>query len=262
MTLAPLRLDDLTWEEMVEAIRRRIPAESAEPGRCTPRSTRASRCWSCSPTCSSSGCTGWTRCRTRSCSPCSGCSAWTIRGPPAPPPPCCGSPRLPGEPGRADGAGGHRVRPGPAQQVVFTLDGPMTVLPVTTPPAVGGRPGTHRGPAAGRGVALLPADGGPGEARISLALTAPVPGGQLSLLIDLASPESRHPTTPRRPGCRPPTACRRQPTSPGPYADADPGTDRCGPGRRRHRGAAPLRGSPAAGPGVLERRAPGCDHCG
>src|SRR5262249_21149811 len=28
MTLAPLQLDDLTWDDMVEAIRRRIPAES------------------------------------------------------------------------------------------------------------------------------------------------------------------------------------------------------------------------------------------
>src|SRR6266852_721834 len=29
MTLAPVRLDDLTWDQMVEAIRRRIPAESS-----------------------------------------------------------------------------------------------------------------------------------------------------------------------------------------------------------------------------------------
>ena len=29
MTLAPLQLDDLTWDDMVAAIRRRIPAESA-----------------------------------------------------------------------------------------------------------------------------------------------------------------------------------------------------------------------------------------
>ena len=28
MTLAPLQLDDLTWDDMVAAIRRRIPAES------------------------------------------------------------------------------------------------------------------------------------------------------------------------------------------------------------------------------------------
>ena len=29
MTLAPVLLDDLTWDQMVEAIRRRIPAESS-----------------------------------------------------------------------------------------------------------------------------------------------------------------------------------------------------------------------------------------
>ena len=47
---------------------------------------------------------------------------------------------------------------------------------------------------AGRGVDLLPADGGFGAATISLDLTAPVPAGQLSLLFDLASGS---PTAPR-----------------------------------------------------------------
>ena len=86
-------------------------------------------------------------------------------------------------PAALHGARGYRVHPGPPREVVFTLDDPVTVLPIRNLTLEAGGQDRTADLLAGRGVALLPADGGPGEARISLDLAAPVPGGQLSLLL-------------------------------------------------------------------------------
>ncbi|MET0418453.1 MAG: hypothetical protein ABW022_20770 [Actinoplanes sp.] len=77
-----------------------------------------------------------------------------------------------------------------AQQVLFTLDDDVAVLPLTADPVrvvAGGRDRTAD-LLAGRGVPLLPADGSAGEFRLILPLaTRPAEAG-LTLLIELDSP--------------------------------------------------------------------------
>src|SRR5262249_50864725 len=70
----------------------------------------------------------------------------------------------------------------------FTIDDPVTVIPVRNLTLTAGGHDRTADLRAGRGVALLPADSSPGEALISLDLAAPVPDGWLSLLMDLDTP--------------------------------------------------------------------------
>jgi predicted phage baseplate assembly protein len=78
----------------------------------------------------------------------------------------------------------------PSGEVVFTLDDLVTVLPVRSVTLQAGGRDRTTDLLAGREIDLLPARGVRGEARISLDLSAPVPGGLLSLLIDLADPDT------------------------------------------------------------------------
>jgi hypothetical protein len=189
MTLAPLQLDDLTWDQMVAAIRRRIPAESAgnwtlhapvDPG-ITLLELFAflaeQRLY------------------------------WLDQVPdafvvavlrllgldgPAPAVPAATVLQItqpdPQHPVPFTVPAGTRFSRDPRGEIVFTLDDPVTVLPVRSLTLETGGQNRTADLSAGREVDLLPADGGPGEARISLDLTAAVPGGQLCLLIELADP--------------------------------------------------------------------------
>jgi hypothetical protein len=188
MTLAPLQLDDLTWDDMVTAIRRRIPAESAgnwtlhapvDPGitllELFAYLVEQRLYWLDQvpdafvvAVLRLLGLDG----------PLAATPAATVlqiaadlQTPAAFPVPA--------------GTGFTRD---PRGEVVFTLDDPVTVLPVRSLALRAGGQDRTADLLAGRGVDLLPAGGGAGEARISLDLAAPVPGGQLSLLFDLAAP--------------------------------------------------------------------------
>ena len=254
MTLAPLRLDDLTWDDMVAAIRRRIPAESA--GNWTLHAP-------VDPGITLLELFAWLAEQRL---------YWLDQVPdafvvavlkllgldgPRPAVPAATVLRIAAADSEKPaaftvpaGTGFTRDLRG---EVVFTLDVPVTVLPIRNLTLVADGQDRTADLLVGREVALLPAGGGPGEARISLDLTAPVPGGQLSLLIDLATPAPPRPARLRPPGPRmPPTTCRRPPSSPGPTTTATRGTDRYGPGRGRHPGTATLRHRPAPRPGVLE----------
>jgi predicted phage baseplate assembly protein len=188
MTLAPLQLDDLTWDDMVAAIRRRIPAESAgnwtlhapvDPG-ITLLELFAflveQRVY------------------------------WLDQIPDAFVVAVLRLLGLDGPLAAVPAATVLKITAGPEDQaaftvpagtgftrdpsgaVVFTLDDPVTVLPVTSLALQAGGQDRTADLLAGRGVDLLPADGGPGQARISLDLAREVAGGQLSLLVDLATP--------------------------------------------------------------------------
>ena len=166
MTLAPVVLDDLTWDQMVEAIRRRIPAESSgnwtlhapvDPG-ITFLDLFAflaeQRLY------------------------------WLDQVPDAFVVAVLRTAR-PGRPAargaRRHGAPDHSVRPGrtrrssrsrpatgftrdPRGEVVFTLDDPVTVLPVRSLTLEAGGQDRTADLLAGPGVDLLPAGGGAGEA--------------------------------------------------------------------------------------------------
>jgi predicted phage baseplate assembly protein len=211
MTLAPVLLDDLTWDQMVQAIRRRIPAESSgnwtlhapvDPG-ITFLDLFAflaeQRLY-------------WLD-QVPDAFVVAVLKLLGLDGPqPAVPAATVlqitsadqGKQAMPTVPA------GTAFTRDPRGEVVFTLDDPVTVLPVAIPavgiPAVGipaigipaiGIPALETGGQdqtadllAGREVDLLPAGGGPGEARITLDLTAPVLGGQVCLLIELADPQT------------------------------------------------------------------------
>lgn len=199
MTLAPLQLDDLTWDDMVAAIRRRIPAESqgnwtlhapADPG-ITLLELFAflaeQRIY-------------WLDQvpdafvvavlhllgldQLRAAVP----AATVLQiSPPQPDPP--GAFTVP------VGTGFTRD---PRGEIVFTLEcdrghddltgQDVTVLPVRSLAVFAGDANVTADLAAGRTIALLPTNGGSGEARIILDLAAGVAGGTLSLLVDLAAP--------------------------------------------------------------------------
>src|SRR5260370_23806610 len=173
MTLAPLQLDDLTWDDMVAAIRRRIPAESqgnwtlhapADPG-ITLLELFAylleQRLY------------------------------WLNQVPdafvvavlrllgldgPLPAVPAATVLQITadlGNPAVFTVPAGTGFTRDPRGEVVFTVDDPVTVLPVRSLALRAGEQDRTADLLAGRGVDLLPADGGPGEARISLDLAAP-----------------------------------------------------------------------------------------
>jgi predicted phage baseplate assembly protein len=194
MTLAPVRLDDLTWDQMVEAIRRRIPAESsgnwtlhapADPG-ITFLDVFAflaeQRLY------------------------------WLDQVPDAfvvavlrllgqddlrPPVPTATVLQIaqpdPQNPVWFTVSAGTAFTRDPTGEVVFTFDDPdpVTVLPVGIPSLFLETDEDRTADLlAGRGVDLLPADGESGEARITLNLKAPADGGQICLLFELADPQT------------------------------------------------------------------------
>lgn len=195
MTLAPVQLDNLTWDQMVQAIRRRIPAESSgnwtlhapvDPG-ITFLDLFAflaeQRLY------------------------------WLDQVPddfvvavlrllgqddPLPAVPAATVLQItqpdPQNPGLFTVLTGATFTRDPAGEVVFTLDDPdpVTVLPVGIPSLFLETDGQDQTAnlLAGREVDLLPACGGPGKARITLNLSTPVAGGQISLLIELADPQT------------------------------------------------------------------------
>ena len=196
MTLAPVVLDDLTWDQMVAAIRRRIPAESAgnwtlhapvDPG-ITFLDLFAflaeQRLYWLDQVPDAFvvavlellGLDG----------PLPAVPAATVLQITAP------DPQNPAVFTVPAGTGFTRD---PRSEVVFTLDDPVTVLPVRGLTLVTGGQDRTADLLAGRVVDLLSADGGAGEASIVLDLGGPVPGGELSLLVGLADPE-----TPAGPG--------------------------------------------------------------
>ena len=190
MTLAPLRLDDLTWDDMVAAIRRRIPAESA--GNWTLHAPA-------DPGITLLELFAWLAEQRL---------YWLDQVPdgfvvavlkllgldgPRPAGPAATVLRIAAADSATPAAltvpAGTGFTRDPRGETVFTLDDPVTVLPIRNLTLVAEGQDRTADLLAGREVALLPAGGGPGEARISLDLTAPVPDGQLSLLIDLVTPD-------------------------------------------------------------------------
>jgi predicted phage baseplate assembly protein len=117
----------------------------------------------------------------------------------------------------------------PTGEVVFTLEQDVTVLPVLSLTLQAGGQDCTADLLAGRVVDLLPAGGVQGEARISLNLATPVSDGCVSLLFDLADPQTPTGTAmdPVPPawspdavaGVPPPAALTWS------YADDDAGTD-------------------------------------
>jgi len=193
MTLAPVLLDDLTWDQMVAAIRRRIPAESA--GNWTLHAP------------ADPGMTfldlfaylAEQRLYWLDQVP----DAFVVAvlelldaGHPQPAVPAATvlqiAQRDPQNPVFFTVPAGTGFTRDPRGDVVFTLDDRMDVLPVRSRSLTLEVAGQDRTAdlMAGRGVDLLLADGGFGGAAISLDLTAPVSGGQLSLLFDLVPPEN------------------------------------------------------------------------
>ena len=220
MTLAPVALDDLTWDQMIAAIRRRIPAESAgnwtlhapvDPGitflDLFAFLAEQRMYWLDQvpdafvvAVLELLGLSG----------PLPAVPAATVLQITAP------DPQNPAVFTVPAGTGFTRD---PSGEVVFTLDDPVTVLPVRGITLATGGQDRTADLLAGRVVDLLSADRGAGEASIVLDLGGPVPGGELSLLVDLADPET--PAGPdrasRRPGPRiASTGCRRSPSSAGP----------------------------------------------
>jgi hypothetical protein len=190
MTLAPLQLDDLTWDDMVAAIRRRIPAESAgnwtlhapvDPG----ITLLELFAWLAEQR------LYWLD-QIPDAFVVAVLKLLGLDGPQSAVPAATVLRFTPAD--KADSAFLVPADAGftrdPRELVVFTLDGAVSVLPVRNLTLEAGGQDRTADLVAGRGVALLPADGGPGEARISLELTGPVEAGhQLSLLFDLLSPE-------------------------------------------------------------------------
>jgi len=188
MTLAPLQLDDLTWDDMVAAIRRRIPAESqgnwtlhapADPG-ITLLELFAflteQRLY------------------------------WLNQVPDAfvvavlrllaldGPKPAAPAATVLQVTAKLDPPAVFAVPVGtgftrdPRGEVVYTLDDAVTVLPVRSLTLQACEENRTADLAIGRDVDLLPASGGSGQALITLDLATGVSGGYLSLLVDLATP--------------------------------------------------------------------------
>jgi hypothetical protein len=188
MTLAPLQLDDLTWDEMVAAIRRRIPAESgghwtlhasADPG-ITLLDLFAflaeQRMY-------------WLD-QVPDAFVVAVLRLLGLDGPRPAVPAATVLQITSADPGNPELPAGTGFTRDPRGEIVFTLDDPVTVLPVQSLTLEAGGQDRTADLLAGRDVDLLPADGGPGEARISLDLTEAAPDGQLSLLIELVTPET------------------------------------------------------------------------
>jgi predicted phage baseplate assembly protein len=207
MPLAPLQLDNLTWEEMVAAIRRRIPAESAgnwtlhapvDPG-ITLLELFAflaeQRLY------------------------------WLDQVPdsfviavlhllglegPLPPVPAATVLQIATDsspnPDVITVTAGTGFTRDPRREIVFTLDDTVTVIPIRGITLTATGQDRTADLLAGRGVTLLPANGGPGEARISLDLAAPVKDGYLSLFIDLDATGVPPAWAPGAPGGVPPPA--------------------------------------------------------
>jgi hypothetical protein len=189
MTLAPLQLDDLTWDQMVAAIRRRIPAESGgnwtlhapvDPG-ITFLDLFAflaeQRLY-------------WLN----QVPDAFVVAVLGLLGRPGPKPAVSAATVLqiaqpdPQHPVSFMVPAGTWFTRDPRGEVVFTLEDSVTVLPVLKLTLTAGGQDRTADLLAGRGVDLLPADGGSGEALISLDLATSVTGGEFSLLFDLASP--------------------------------------------------------------------------
>ncbi|HEX5143950.1 MAG TPA: baseplate J/gp47 family protein [Mycobacterium sp.] len=189
MALARIQLDDLTWDDMVAAIRRRIPAESAgnwtlhapvDPG----VTLLELFAWLAEQR------LYWLD-QVPDAFVVAVLKLLGLDGP---------LPAIPAAtvlqftvPDKVDSAvvvpAGAGFTRDPRQQVVFTLDDAVTVLPVRSLTLETGGQDRTGDLMAGRGVALLPADRKPGQARISLVLAGGVaPGHKLSLLFDLLSP--------------------------------------------------------------------------
>ncbi len=186
MTLAPVLLDDLTWDQMVAAIRRRIPAESAgnwtlhapvDPG-ITLLDLFAflaeQRLY-------------WLD-QVPDAFVVAVLKLLGLEGPQRAVPAATVLQFTSADPAVATVPAGTAFTRDPRGEVVFTLDDRVTVLPVQSLTLEAAGQDRTADLLAGRGVDLLPAGGGPGEARISLDLTAAVPGGQVSLLVDLDTP--------------------------------------------------------------------------
>ena len=206
MTLAPVLLDDLTWDQMVEAIRRRIPAESAgnwtlhapvDPGitflDLFAFLAEQRMYW------------------LNQVPDAFVVAVLKLLGHDGPQPAAPAATVLQitsadqGKKAMATVPAGTALTRDPRGEVVFTLDEPVTVLPIPIPaagiptagiPAIGiptletGGQDLTADLLAGREVDLLPAGGGSGQARITLDLTAPAPDGQVCLLIELADPQT------------------------------------------------------------------------
>jgi predicted phage baseplate assembly protein len=187
VTLQPVQLDDLTWTEMMAAIRRRIPAES--DGNWTVHAP-------VDP--------GITLLELY---------AWLFEqrlywldqipdavvvgvldllglGGPQPAQPAGTVLRVMDASVRVVRAGTPFARD-EREEVVFTTDTTITVLPVTGITLWAGGRDRTADLGAGSSVPLLPADGGPGEARIALTMPPPLhvsPAERLSLLFQLETP--------------------------------------------------------------------------
>ena len=189
MTLAPVLLDDLTWDQMVAAIRRRIPAESAgnwtlyapvDPGITLldlfAYLAEQRLYWLDQVP-----------------------DAFVVAvlellgaGGPQPAVPAATVLQIaqpdPQNPVFFTVPAGTGFTRDPSGEVVFTLDDRVDVVPIGSfTLEVAGQDRTAD-LLVGRGVDLLPTGGGFGAATISLTLTAPVRAGQLSLLFDLIPP--------------------------------------------------------------------------
>lgn len=192
MTLQPLRLDDLTWAEMTAAIRRRIPAES--DGNWTLHAP-------VDPGITLLELFAWLLEQRL---------YWLDQIPdavvigvlellgvgalrPALP---AGTVLKVADPSvRAVRAGTPFARD-EREAVVFTTETSITVLEVTALRLLAGGQDRTADLVAGNGVPLLPADGGPGEARIELTMPPPRqarPGERLSLLFQLDTSGSVRP---------------------------------------------------------------------
>jgi hypothetical protein len=189
MALAPIQLDDLTWDDMVAAIRRRIPAESA--GNWTLHAP-------VDPGVTLLELFAWLAEQRL---------YWLDQVPdafvvavlellgldgPGPAVPAATVLKVtPPDPTNSASTvpSGARFTRDQYEQVVFTLDDDVTVLPIQSLTLEAGGQDRTADLLAGRGVALLPADGGPGEARISFHLAGPATDGHLSLLFDLLAQE-------------------------------------------------------------------------
>ena len=251
MTLAPVQLDNLTWDQMVQAIRRRIPAESSgnwtlhapvDPG-ITFLDLFAflaeQRLY------------------------------WLDQVPdafvvavlrllgqddPLPPAPAATVLQITAVgqsnpvPGRRPGSPGTR----PVRSCsLSTTD--VTVLPVGSLTLQTDGQDGMADLRAGREVDLFPVTGGPGEARITLSLSPPVPSGWLSLLFDLDIPDvppSWAAEAARRAAARPAHLGLLRRHRPGTRRNPASRSGRAG----WHPGTAPLRHRSATRRGLLEIR--------
>ena len=225
MTLAPVVLDDLTWDQMVAAIRRRIPAESAgnwtlhapvDPGitflELFAFLAEQRLYWLDQVP-----------------------DAFVVAvlellglGGPLPAVPAATVLQItapdPQNPAVFTVAGRYRVHQGPTRRggVHPRRSGDRAARPERLTLEAGGQDRTAD-LLAGRGLTCCPRTADPARPASASTSAAPVPGGELSLLFDLADPET--PAGPDRPS-RPPgpriasTACRRPPSSPGPTPTA------------------------------------------